>query len=1040
MSENRVHKLSLGYIACLLAVAAVSGCTLEEVTERGDKCPPSGKDAELSYIQMGGMSKCNKGDGCYVEAFVTQECPNSFDGCYYDSSSKFYCMAKCPAGQIACDGACINPETDLKYCGARNTCNDKYGCCSGGRVCDWWETCRGGVCVDTVCVDGKMHCKDGVTYVCQNNTWVKDEECRSNACNEEMTGCSDKILCTYANKTLSDGKKVCSDDGSQLLVCAEGRMEVVEKCELPKICQQLNSVYQCAEPVFKNCEFKDTLVLHGKTVCDGNMLRHCLDGFLDGGQSCPLAGEPEKTVCSVDRCALPEGCALGSESVAHQGLICDDVVLKKCVNGKLELVEDCSSHTDGALFCRKDTCVVPNTCTINGSTVKHGNIVCNDSNSLVKCVDGREEIMTECGETGTCTEDGCIPRYRSIKAIHIDYEKVVDMATCSESGEAAMAADVVVEGVVTAVNGTSGFFIQEVSRNGKQAGAYVSCPKSKKCTTYANGSSMAVGDNVRVTSTALNNYYCQLQIYDPAKDVVVEKTGETTKIEPTVISAADVKDDGAESSHNVYNGSLVRISPLTVHELVTAVIGNKTNEVGWKSLDANAKIAIIGNYLLKQELSVGHHYDVTGVVYYNYNHLLVAPRSKNDVVEVTECSGEESVVKCMKLAGNDQLISCQNGVVDDSKSKNCTKENKVCDSKLEDCRAPVICTDVLGHSIDEGEVGCRSATDLAVCSYDAETKQAVWDRTQTCSEGCNTQNNECFAAAIKSCTFVDLDPETRKGTVDVVVPEGATVSVEIRCAKDVDSGSTYINKWPYAEEASVNSACKDCTTQTQYITAGIGLPKEEDKYVCVAIATVENGKSFVCQTNADAKPVEYTKSTKLNSDGMASATLTYTVSRPLLAYWNFDNKNTNIEPSSIKTNSTFKLANSTGKVEYMEEGSIAAQIGWSKAEEPDFKKDPYWQVVVNTRGYSKITFSYLVKASSTNAKSFQVAYKIGTLDFKPVGKVLKFSDNGGSWKKWSDELPQAAESDEITIGIFPFATSDPKIRIDEVRVTGDVTK
>ncbi|MFO0557273.1 MAG: hypothetical protein U0269_04590 [Polyangiales bacterium] len=67
------------------------------------------------------------------------------------------CQFVCPAGQIACDGNCVDPAANPAYCGARNECTgaDRGTVCPSGQVCTAMG-CRcpagfvscGGTCID----------------------------------------------------------------------------------------------------------------------------------------------------------------------------------------------------------------------------------------------------------------------------------------------------------------------------------------------------------------------------------------------------------------------------------------------------------------------------------------------------------------------------------------------------------------------------------------------------------------------------------------------------------------------------------------------------------------------------------------------------------------------------------------------------------------------------------------------------------------------------------------------------------------------------
>ena len=170
----------------------------------------------------------------------------------------------------------------------------------------------------------------------------------------------------------------------------------------------------------------------------------------------------------------------------------------------------------------------------------------------------------------------------------------------------------------------------------------------------------------------------------------------------------------------------------------------------------------------------------------------------------------------------------------------------------------------------------------------------------------------------------------------------------------------------------------------------------------------------------------------------------YTVSRPVLAYWSFDAQNAAPDAASLKPESTFSLVNAGSTSVTYTSGvdssskAIAAQAKWSEALSPNYATDPHWEIQLDTKGYQNLSLSFRLKASGSNSKSFRVAYKTGDSNFEPVGTDLIFDDANTYWHSWNNSIAHANDQSSVTIGIFPFATkSQPNIRIDEVRITAD---
>ncbi|HTN88197.1 MAG TPA: hypothetical protein VL242_31170, partial [Sorangium sp.] len=84
------------------------------------------------------------------------------------------CAATCTAGLLACDDTCVDPDTDREHCGAKGDCSgDSAGAeCAAGEVCNGSGECElscqsGLIACDGTCVDpdtDRDHC--GATGDC----------------------------------------------------------------------------------------------------------------------------------------------------------------------------------------------------------------------------------------------------------------------------------------------------------------------------------------------------------------------------------------------------------------------------------------------------------------------------------------------------------------------------------------------------------------------------------------------------------------------------------------------------------------------------------------------------------------------------------------------------------------------------------------------------------------------------------------------------------------------------------------------------------
>ncbi|HEY0714770.1 MAG TPA: hypothetical protein VGF45_18965, partial [Polyangia bacterium] len=88
------------------------------------------------------------------------------------------CVPRCPAGQITCDGMCVNPNTNPAHCGGCRIACGPNATCVNGRCGGGGDECKGNLTrCDGVCVNTKVnaqHCGDcgnvcsGLLRFCRN--------------------------------------------------------------------------------------------------------------------------------------------------------------------------------------------------------------------------------------------------------------------------------------------------------------------------------------------------------------------------------------------------------------------------------------------------------------------------------------------------------------------------------------------------------------------------------------------------------------------------------------------------------------------------------------------------------------------------------------------------------------------------------------------------------------------------------------------------------------------------------------------------------
>lgn len=994
-------------ISCLLSAAAI-GCSIDPVEQTGRRCPPVGETGNLSYIYLGGGDAfCTESAICHETSFEFNTCPLEINKCNVDSNGKFYCSLPCSdANMITCEGKCIDPNTSEEFCGAIDDCNG-YNCCRDYQICNQWQECykdptsNQARCRNKTCTDNETRCinridengkEKSVTERCQNGAWTVHENCAyGTTCNAEQTACETSVNCIYKDKTINNGTSICDNDSGigRIVSCENATIKTVE-CKIDEttgmqgLCTNHENGISCTIPQPNDCLLSSTVVPHNTSICENNNIRSCFNGVLDRS-SCPPMHDLELTVCNKGECVKPVNCPNGFK---HQDLSCQGNQIVQCYNGEFVNYEedenkgDCSKNTDGKTACEAGQCV--------------------------------------------------IPKLNTIQQLHQNYHTLINLDTCKDSSDreyydSARPVELTVEGVVTAIREDElGFVIQEPSEDGKQAGIYVYC-QGKDCMKYTGTDThIQVGDNVKITSDGIGHYYCQMQIRSFQNKLIVEKTDKTETIAPVIVLANDINTGKPNSP---YYGSLVTL------ERFTTGTDKQDKPTGWPGLDENGKDIIVNNGLKPETLNAMEPqktYQVTGIVNWAFNKNVLVPRSNDDIVFQPNCEANETSVKCLKTAGTVYLTTCTDG----QETQEACASNKQCDKDNQICRDLAICTDKDNANITENQTGCFKQDDkeyIGTCTYN---NGPVWDAPNAtlCDNGCNAAKTACKHEKLAYCQYTNLNKDTLQSAVRVNIPQGAEITTNIYCTTDLTKP---ILQWPFKADTQINTQCTDCAADTtEFITNNVSMPNTEGKHYCVAIASVKDENQYLCPpTGGELTTITNTSTTT------ASYAQTYNVTRPILAEWNFDDQNLDVDGGSV-TAATFALVNAGGKSHKLEDTgksgkAVSAQANWSTEATPKYDTDPHWEMKINTTGYKNIAISFSVRASGSNPKSFALAYKTDDV-FSHVGTDLTFTEKDKFQDYPTTLLPNADNKPLVTIGIFPYATtSTPNVRIDDVKIFGD---
>lgn len=1068
---------SIGMLCIFCAAAAASsGCVLEPLPNYGEACPPGeGERGRLSYVQTGDSARCGDGDGCYADEFLYGVCPEEYAQCNIDTAGEYYCMQRCPSGQIACDGQCIEPQTNSSYCGAKDTCSDSgASCCGAYEVCKAYQTCSDGSCRDKACTAGESVCDGGVVYVCgaseSKTRWAESQTCEGGACNAEKTGCPNAAPCEAGGVYILHGGLKCSADGRKIYGCKDGDLYEAETCEPSSVCADRAGTPACGG--YESCSLDGKIVAHGKTVCDGARILTCANGVFEETENCAQNGG-EKTSCRDGACAVPN-CFAGGSKMDEGSAYCDGNVLKTCRAGVLDDGADCALNADGKTVCRDGACATPRRCSVEAGGVTkilaHGDAFCTE-NVLSACADGTI-VKQYCEKTGgVCapTNDGsqCVPVFDAIKTIRMVFEQLYDPDACGNVAEWHVNAQIDVTGIVTALRMSSnnyGFVMQSLGDNPRGGGIIVNC-RNRDCQTYADGTQVAIGDVVRVEASQLNSYWCQLQIAQESGSPTVSKIDMSAELLPAEIDASQLCSPG--EPNNPYNSVLVSIKNITMEQQ------QEKNPSGYNGIDGAGKDIFVNSMIFLGEdgaplkampVAEGKTYDVVGVGIWSFGKSTLAPRTAADIAEANPCAEtSEDVSVCIRRKGSYLSARCAGGALNADDAENCTANAKICDlgdtqsqagsEAASLCREAAKCADAGNNAIAEGEFGCENNTTLSKCVADGDCEsdgtascpRGKWsdlaDERVTCSKACDPAKSRCEAAVINKCEFSQIDTDGMFARVRIEDIADGEAEAYVYCTSDA---ALPISEWPHKIRLMPISAqaCATCPAGvTEYVSLADGLPTEDGVYSCVAVASIVSGDKFACSKTLMAP-------TRI--DGADTAELSWITSYEIgkvarvLAKWDFNSQPCLTMTGGIKTESAFGLSTGESDIKCLNSEYASAQIGWGTGESADLEKDPHWTVSIDAQGYRALTISFDI-FSSKEGNLATVAYKAGDSDaFIAIGAPAEIPLRGAlNAEPIAASLPVGASgAKNVVIGIFPHNTEanqngvGPNIRIDNVVVQG----
>ena len=285
------------------------------------------------------------------------------------------CKDTCKSDQILCNGQCIDPQTDNRYCGAQKGCTNYTNCPSG-------NVCSVGECSES-CISGQILCNGQCIIPDTDNLYCGAKE----GC-KEHTSCSSGTVCSggecrescLSGQILCNGQCIDPDSDNRYCGAKEGCTES-SKCKDGEVCSGGKCGVTCVS---------------GQILCNGQCIDPTTDNRYCGAkEGCTdYIGCPSGQSCSNGQCKT---------SCLSDQALCRG----KCIN----------PQTDNAYCGAKGTCSVenkPDDSNYRGVTCPSGQF-CSNGKCQTSCLSDQalcggkcinpQTDNANCGAKGNCTGD-----------------------------------------------------------------------------------------------------------------------------------------------------------------------------------------------------------------------------------------------------------------------------------------------------------------------------------------------------------------------------------------------------------------------------------------------------------------------------------------------------------------------------------------------------------------------------------------------------------------------------------------------------------
>ena len=333
----------------------------------------------------------------------------------------------CLSGQILCNGQCIDPDTDNRYCGAKDNCSGA----NAGKKCASGQVCSGGSC-DVTCVSGQILCngqcvdpktdnrycgaKDNCSGANAGSKCKDGEVCSAGKCGTSCLSsqvlCGGKCIVPETDNAYCGAKAGCTGATK----CRDGEVCSVGKCGVTCVAGQIVCGGRCVDPSSDNsycgamgdCSGTNAgkSCTSGQVCSDGKCGVTCVAGQIicDGRCVDPIS---DNAYCGANgKCNATSGANFKGAKCA-EGTKCTEGVCKiSCVSGQIACDGECIDPNTNPYYCgAKENCQGSNRGT--DCTKSSTNKLCAAGKCSSSCPSGQTQCAGFCINIGATNVESC---------------------------------------------------------------------------------------------------------------------------------------------------------------------------------------------------------------------------------------------------------------------------------------------------------------------------------------------------------------------------------------------------------------------------------------------------------------------------------------------------------------------------------------------------------------------------------------------------------------------------------------------------------